>query len=428
MIRAICAGMKTKNLITLILILFWPFCVKADDRTPEANVNERYTVEGVKFAGIDEAKISKLLREDAQKMVGEKYREKSAKDIARRLREELRKHAVEIKIEKGTKPEQVTLIFHVEKKHEHNYDIEGSLVYHSKEGFSGSVGIPIESHHNVFTFGIVTDADSLLERYSGYRFRYEHLKVGTEALHLKVDFETYHESFNAATKRALEERPDVPGIYRARQNFAPSISVVPAKGLTLSAGLSFQRLQFQFPKLHTETAYSGTADIKFSPELAPLGKYKQRLRAEYSLRTGTRVLDSDFVYARHLASAHYTISNGRHLFGARFIGGHITGTPPLFERFSFGDSYTLRGWNKFDVSPLGGTHAAMGSMEYRYRQFEIFYDVGKVWDSRRDSEVRHGLGLGWALGRNLFASLAFPVRLHDVAPVFMFGFKDRGRP
>lgn len=427
--RAICSGMKTKKLITIIWILLWPICIKADDRAPETNANEKYTVEGIKFAGIDEAKISKPLREDAQKLVGAKYSEKSANEIAGRLREELKKYNVQLKIEKGSQPEQVLVIFEFEKRHEYPINATGDMfVYHSKEGVSGAFEIPINTHHNVFTFGMVTDADSLLERYAGYWFRYEHLKLGTDKVRLRMDFETYHESFNAATIRALEESPDVPGVYRARQNFAPSLSADPVRSLTLSAGLSFQRLQFQFPELHTETAYAGTADVVFHPTLQPLGKYKQMLSADYSLRTGTRVLDSDLVYSRHLVTAHYTISNGRHLFGARFIGGKITGNPPLFERFSFGNSSTLRGWDKFDVAPIGGTRAAQGSLEYRYRQFEIFYDIGKVWNQQNPSQIRHGLGFGWALGHNLFASLAFPVRLHDVAPVFMIGFRNREKP
>jgi hypothetical protein len=282
-----CADMKNKKLVTLIFFLLWSIRAIADEQKPESNINERYTVEGIQFAGIDESKISKPLRGDAQKLVGEKYSEQSANDIARRLREELnKKYQVSLKVEKGSKPEQVTIVFVMEKKHELRLQPElPLLVYHSKEGFSGSLEIPIETHHNVFTFGIVTDADQLLERYSGYRFRYEHRKLGTDALRLRLDFDTYHESFNAATREDLEFRPDVPGVYRARQNFAPSISVYPTKGLALDAGLSFQRMQFQFPALHTETAYSGTADVLLSPELQPLGSYHQEFKAAYSLRT-----------------------------------------------------------------------------------------------------------------------------------------------
>ncbi len=416
--------MKNKNLITIIWLLFCPFWMKADDRKPEANVNERYVVESIGFSGIEESRISKDLRDAAQKMVGEKYSEQSADAIAKGIGKELKKYDVEVKVERGEKPEHVKVLFQIEKKHEHPVNAEIPLVvYHSKEGFSGDIEIPFETHHNVFTLGMVSDADRLLERYTGYRFRYEHRKVGTNAVHLQMDFDTYHESFNAATRTALSERSDVPGIYRDRQNFAPSLSVYPTKSLSISAGLSFERLRFQFPALHTQTAYAGTADIEYRPKLEKLGEYRQDFSASYSLRTATRILDSDFVYTRQFVTADYTISNRRNLFGIHFAGGFLNGTPPLFERFSFGNSATLRGWNKFDVAPLGGTRAAQGSLEYRYRHIQVFYDVGTVWESKGFSEVRHGLGFGWA-SKHKFISLAFPVRLHDVAPVFMLGIRD----
>ena len=88
-----------------------------------------------------------------------------------------------------------------------------------------------------------------------------------------------------------------------------------------------------------------------------------------------------------------------------------------------GNSFTLRGWNKFDVAPLGGSRAAHGSVEYRYRPFQIFYDVGTVWDKGQSAKVRHGLGFGLALRNGFFASMAFPVRLHDVNPVLILGFR-----
>jgi len=416
--------MKKTNLLMIFLILLYPASLKADDPKPETNVNERYVVEGVEYKGIEEAKISKTLRENAQRMVGEKYSEKTANDFARQLRSELKGYTVNIKVERGQKPEHVKVVYQIEKPPGYSLSAElPLLVYHSKEGFSGSLEIPIEIHHNVFTFGIVTDADQLLERNAGFRLRYEHRKLGTDAVRFRMDFDSYHQSFNAATKAALAERPDVPDVYRARQNFAPSLSVYPTEDLMLSAGVSFQRLQFQYPQLHTLTAYAGTADIRYRRSSEPFRGYKQNIRFMYGLRTATRVLDSDFVYTRHSVTADYVLSNGKHLFGAHFLSGYITGTAPLFERFSFGNSVTLRGWNKFDVAPLGGTRSAHGSLEYSYRHMQIFYDVGSVWDSKTSSKIKHGIGFGWA-SRHFFASLAFPVRLDDVAPLFMIGLRE----
>jgi outer membrane protein assembly factor BamA len=421
--RAISINMKNKKLIIIFLILLWPICIKADDQKPDANINERYTVEGISFAGIDGSKISENLRNEARKMVGEKFSDQSADAIAQGLRKEFKGCNVSFKVERGEKPENVKVVFQVERKHGRSIDFRLPFVYHSKEGFSGELGISYRSHHDDFSSGMVSDADELLERYTGYRFSYEHRKLGTEAVRFRMDFDTYHESFNAATRAALTERPDVPGVYRARQNFAPSLTVIPIKGLSVGTGLSFQRLQLQFPQLHTETAYSGTADIQYHRKSQDLDRYRQEFSAAYSLRTATRILDSDLVYTRQLLRADYTLSIGRNLFGVHFMAGGIGGNAPLFERFSMGNSATLRGWNKFDVAPLGGTRAVQGSLEYRYRDCQIFYDVGSVWDEKRFSEIRHGLGFGWA-SKRYFVSLAFPVRLHNVVPVFMFGIRD----
>jgi hypothetical protein len=270
---------------------------------------------------------------------------------------------------------------------------------------------------------LVDSADELLERDAGFRLRYENRKVGTDVLQLRMDFDSYHEMWNAATEAALSENPQVPGIYRTRQNFAPSLSLMPLSDLKLTVGTSFERLQIQYPTTHTQTAYAGTAEIQFHHDLEGADGVRQHIRAVYSLRTATRVLDSDFVYSRHTWTSDYTISKGKNLVGVHFRGGLITGTAPLFERFSLGNSFALRGWDKFDVAPLGGARAAYGSLEYRYRPFQVFYDVGTVWDPGQSAHVRHALGFGLVFKGGAFVSLAFPVRLNHVTPALMLGLR-----
>ena len=416
--------MKNKRLFPIFLMLLWPAALYGGDQEKETNVNERYAVESVTLSGVSESRISKTLREDLQKLVGEKYSQKAAHELAGKLRVELREYAVEVKVKRGDKPEHVKVVYQTERIRWKRFEVPVPLVvYHSKQGFGGALEIPIDIHHNVFTFGLVSDADSLLERGAGLLLRYENRKVGTDMVQLRIDFDSYHQTFNAATESALAERPDVPGIYRWRQNFAPSLSLYPTRDWKLSVGTSFQRFQMQYPSTRTETAYAGTADIEYRHSARSENGYRQNLSASYGLRTATRALDSEYVYTRHSITANYALAKGRNLFAAHFQGGTITGTAPLFERFSFGNSTTLRGWNKFDVAPLGGARAAHGTLEYRYRWFQLFYDVGAVWDAGRSAPVRHGLGFGAATRDGFFASLAFPVRLHDVAPVFMLGIR-----
>lgn len=419
------AGMKNKTLITILLILFWAAGVKAGAQKPETNVNSRYDVESVELSGVSGSKVSKALRDDMQKLVGEKYNQEAANELAKKLRKELRDYSVAVKVRRGDKPEHVRVIFSVERTFWKRFEVPvPPVVYHSKEGLSGAIEIPIDFHHSVFTFGAVDSADELLERNAGLRLRYENRKVGTDVVQLRIDFDAYHQTFNQATHVALAQSADVPGVYRARQTFAPSLSLIPYRDLKLSVGTSFERLQIQYPATHTQTAYVGTADIQYRHRIVSQNGFRQNFRADYTMRTATRVLDSDFVYTRHFLTADYTLSKRRNFFGAHFRGGIITGIAPLFERFSLGNSFALRGWNKFDVAPLGGARVAYGSLEYRYGDFQIFYDVGTVWDKGENPRVRHGLGFGWASRDGFFASLAFPVRLHHVTPLFMLGFRN----
>jgi hypothetical protein len=431
-------SMKNTNLFILFLILLWPAGMRAADPQAdgckvEVNVNERYVVEDIAFSGVDKSqmgkswsKVSKSWHEKAQKMVGEKYSEKTARRLADKLSHELgREYHVEVKVEKGAKADHVKVVFDIRKISFHRYAYDATVplaVYHSKQGFSGTLEIPIGFGPSVFTFGLVSDADQLLERNAGFRLRYEHRKLGTEKFRLRMDFDSYHQKFNQATETPLAYAPDVPGIYRNRQNFAPSLSLHPTPDWTLKAGVSMQRLQMQYPELRTETAYAGAADIQYRRDMESRSGFWQHLDADYSLRTATRILESDFVYTRHFVTVNYMLSRGKSLFGAHFLGGWIVGTAPLFERFSLGNSTTLRGWNKFDVAPMGGARAAHGSLEYRCGYFQIFYDFGKVWDREKSLPVRHGVGFGF-VNKHAYISLAFPVRLDDVAPVFMFGIR-----
>ncbi len=416
--------MKNKTLLPILLMLFWPTWIQAAPQKPDTNVNSRFNVESVSLSGVSESKVSKTLRDEMQKLVGEKYNEQAANEVAKKLRKELRDYSVSVKVKRGEKPDHVKVIFETEQIRYKRFEFPvPPVVYHSKEGFNGAVELPITIHHNVFTFGLVDSADELLERNAGFRLRYENRKVVTDVIQLRLDFNGYHQTFNNATQVALEQAPEVPGIYRWRQEFAAALALIPHRDLKLSVGTSFQQLQMQYPVTRTETAYAGTADVQYRHRIQNPHGLRQDFSAGYSLRTATRVLDSDFVYTRHFLTADYRISKRKNSFNAHFQGGLITGAAPLFERFSLGNSLTLRGWNKFDVAPIGGTHVAYGSLAYRYRPFEIFYDVGAVWDHGQTALVKHGLGFGLATREGFFMSLAFPVRLHDVAPVFMLGFR-----
>ena len=100
--------------------------------------------------------------------------------------------------------------------------------------------------------------------------------------------------------------------------------------------------------------------------------------------------------------------------------GRLTGGAPLFERFSLGDSSTLRGWSKFDIAPAGGNQMVYHSLEYRHRGIAFFFDAGSVWDRGTDARLRLATGVGFH-GDNGFLTVGFPLNATDLGAQFMAG-------
>ena len=158
------------------------------------------------------------------------------------------------------------------------------------------------------------------------------------------------------------------------------------------------------------------------------------------MRASAHNLDSDFIYTRHFGRAQYVYRREKSKLTISFLGGAISGRAPLFERFSLGNTSTLRGWNKFDVAPLGGNRVIHGSLQYGFEKvigqitndtgekkridagFYVFYDAGAVGDGGLPIKARHSAGLGFGQ-ENFFLSLGFPIRSTRVQPTFIMGFR-----
>jgi hypothetical protein len=411
-------------LVSMLLIPGAAYARVPQSEATGVNVNTRYDVESVSVAGVDDSKISQSLRDDMQKLVGNKYDPDAADRLAHRLRQELHGYSVDVKVKRGAQPEHVKVEFEAEREHNPAFDVRVSpLLYTTNDGFSGAVVPAFETHHSYFSFGLVSTVDELLERNSGVLLRYEHRKVGTEHLRVGVEYDYFHPSFEPETEAALALAPWVPGIYRTRELFAPSVSVLPIPDIKVTFGASFETLQMQYPTLHDEAANAFTFGVRFRRTVRPHRGLRHEIGADYEVRDATTSLESDLLYTRQWVAGDYTLGVGRQSFGFHFQGGHTSGAPPLFERFTIGNATTLRGWDKFDVAPIGGTRLAYGSLTYRYRPFELFYDFGTVWDEGQSADLKHSIGIGLAWKNGFFMSLGIPLRYHSVTPAFMFGFR-----
>src|SRR5262249_44721168 len=85
----------------------------ACNQDPDANVNSRYTIESVDLPSKVETKLSDSLRADLKKLIGEKVNQETLDKLARLMRRELHGYRVVQRISKGTKPDNVRVVFEV---------------------------------------------------------------------------------------------------------------------------------------------------------------------------------------------------------------------------------------------------------------------------------------------------------------------------
>ena len=397
----------------------------------EFNVNSRYTVEAVTVSGDGwtanlatdhDTKISSGLRKEMTALIGEKLNPTLLDDLSRRLRKEFHARTVEHRVLRGKSPDYVQVVFNIQLRPT-RFDVSvPKFLYNSTQGWTGAVEGTATIEHNGFTFGLVSDGDELPERYTGLVARYENTRLGTDKVRLRFQFESYHEQWNQSTIGSLPADgvpPDTSGLYRNRQNFEPEVTFQIAKPLTVSVGTSFQRFEEQNPAAQTEAANALTTTLRYHQRLEDSDN-QQDLDAGYNLRAATKFLSSDFVYARHRWEFRYMLTRGKNVVIDDLTAGMITGRAPLFERFVLGNSSTLRGWNKYDLDPLGGNRMVHNSVEYRYGVFQAFYDSGAIWDRTEAAVLRHSIGLG--LRQGVFSvAVAFPLKEGRIDPIFMVG-------
>jgi hypothetical protein len=422
-----------KKLWFLALVLATPLvgCAAPDDDEQiarELNVNSRYIIENVRVSGDSlRVSISDPLRTDIDKVVGSKFDESKLKTLADRIKKELRVSDVAVKVTRGTEPDHVVVNFEATKQLDQNFDLSvAKFVYNSKEGWTGDGSAKTSFHGNEFTVGLLSDNDSLVERFAGVRAKFERKNVLTKRLQIRFEFEDYHEMWNPATLVAAQPNE----IYRSRQVFTPEATLVIAEPLEWSFGVSFARLGV--PGLvPTEAGGAAAAKTEASNAVVNTLRYHQRwgspkdekeqeATASYNMTAASSLLGTDQVFTRHEAKARYRYRHGRNTVEVGFLAGVLDGQAPLYERFSLGDSTTLRGWNKFDLDPLGGSHVVHGSVDYRYRVLQVFYDTGAVWDRPEEREQKQSVGVGFK--KEYFQlAVAFPMKAGRVDPIFYAG-------
>ena len=214
------------------------------------------------------------------------------------------------------------------------------------------------------------NADDLIEEYSGFGLRFESRKLGTEragrvlrVVHLRPGLARPDAGGACRSIRRF------PALYRNRMSCTPLLkfAITPAdqrrrrrehhRARPLIEGSRCRR-RWRTPRsarcdYKQRWGESSTASSTTSTRRSPCAPAR-------------RALESDFIYDRYLGEADYSFWQRQARVLVSGMAGGITGEAPLFERFSLGDSRTLRGWDKYDIAPAGGDRMFHASVEYRY--------------------------------------------------------------
>ena len=256
------------------------------------------------------------------------------------------------------------------------------FVYHSDAGWSGLHDIPMGNRDHRVTLGFaLDDNDTLVEEYSGVRVRFESRHLGTDRVAASLEASWLNNTWRAPVLAALDDDPDVPEPYRQRITVEPQLTVALTRHVRASGGLSLSSLESLHHSPDSQMASAMTGALGTASGGTATGACGRPSRRATSCGRRSRA-SAAISTTRAIWLGRATSSHGRHtgIIAEVFAGG-ITGQAPLFERFTLGDSTTLRGWNKFDLAPLGGNRVFHQSLEYRLHGAALFLDAGSVWEN-----------------------------------------------
>lgn len=398
------------------------------DQDRRGDANARYLIERVEVRGISEREAADVNAE-LQTLVGKPLGSEDVDQVEAKVRTAFPDYDVRRRVIRGRRSGDIRLLFILEQRESARWlrftPLKSNLLYHSDQGWGAFMDFPISGRDFRVTPIIAIDhGDELIEDYSGFGVRVESRKLGTERLGASFEWTAFDADWDEATLAALAGNPVVPGAYDDRTTVTPLVNFAVTRQLSVGGGVSITEIEplSGIPGSQMANAYVG--QVRFDPRWEH-GRADHAIDARFTVRSASDTLESDFTYTRYLGQAEYEYRWSNHTLLASGVAGGIDGTAPLFERFSLGDSRTLRGWNKYDIAPAGGGRVFHASLEYRFHGFATFLDSGSVWDTGADKRVRVAAGFGFHTDP-FFMTLGFPLNTDDVRAVFTTGVRFGG--
>jgi hypothetical protein len=402
---------------------------RRDPPDRDGNINDRYIVEEARITGVPDDELTQSLRDDLQALVGKRLDSGDADRLQERLASDLPRYDVSRRIGRGSEIGRIRLVYEASRRELPAWlrfvPLRANALFHSEQGWGSYLDLGIGNEDLRFTPIIAIDnADDLVEEYSGFGLRFETRKLGTRRLGAGLEWSRFDHDWRASTLETLASSPESPLPYDVRSTISPQLKFALTPELSIAGGVSISELEPFFPAAGSQMANAAVASLEFNRSWR-VADARHHAEGSFDLRAGSRQLESDLVYTRYLGQGKYRFDFGRHHVQAAGMAGSITGHPPLFERFTLGDSSTLRGWDKYQIAPAGGDRLIYSSIEYRFTGLALFLDIGSIWDDSTERKMRVSTGVGFHAGPAFFV-VGFPLNTDNLSAIFTMGLKIPG--
>jgi len=407
--------------------LFGLFSARAFSWNPadETNVNSRYTVESVEITGASEARLSRGLREELRRYVGQRFSPEAFAKLSGRIREELKARLVSPKLMKGTAPESVRVVLDVMGRRVNVSTDNSRLAWHTRQGWTGGLQLTIEERDRQrLNLGVFSDGDTLTERLSGAKAGYSR-SLFQGRIRPGFSVSTAHAQYDARTLQAAGMNE----LYRNVDSFQPTVTFVPWRGddreeLTVEVGMRLQRFALLSPEANRNVASHALVNtLRYRRVRGDVANGRTTLTGLVGMANG---LGGDYSFDRQEARGGGEYHRGESRLTVDFMGGSLRGNAPFTERFAAGNSLLLRGWNKFEIAPLGANRLVASSVEYGRSvkgklEASAFVDSGSIWNRGTRAVARTSAGCGLRTRDGFFLYVAFPLRDGRMEPMVMTG-------
>jgi hypothetical protein len=256
----------------------------SDDGSLVENINTRYAVESVELRGIADSEISQSLRDRLQTLVGRRLDHDEAEELRDELEDEQPGYDIKRRISRGSERGRIRVVFEFSEKPDQRWipftRSRSKFVYHSDQGWSGALDIPMGGRNHRVTAGFAfSNNDDLVGEYSGVRFGFESRRLGTDRLGAKVEVSRFNMSWREPTLSALGLDPSIPEAYRNRVTIEPSITFAPTPYVRVTGGASISELESLARPPDSQMASALVGRVAYDQRWYQTGDVTQRVEA-----------------------------------------------------------------------------------------------------------------------------------------------------